>query len=74
MPLIQGELQSVIPFDMWQTLCKYNDGFIAVHSIMVLYKTITNEFYIKQLNAEEKNILKWAALFHDISKRSTPAF
>ena len=31
-----------------------------------------HKIYIEQFNDEEKNIMKWAALFHDIKKRSLP--
>jgi len=41
---------------------------------MVLYRTLTHSLFTTQLNNEERNILKWAALFHDISKRGMPDF
>jgi hypothetical protein len=41
---------------------------------MVLYRTISHPLFTTQLNNMEQNILKWAALFHDISKRGMPDF
>ena len=41
---------------------------------MVLYRTLTHGLFNTQLNNEERNILKWVALFHDISKRGMPDF
>ena len=73
-PLIEDELQRVIPFNLWANLTKYNKKFTAVHSVMVLYRTITHPLFMTQLNNTERNILKWAALFHDISKRGMPDF
>jgi len=40
----------------------------------VLYKTIIDSIYLEQLSSDEKNILLWAALLHDISKRGPPEF
>lgn len=52
----------------------YNWGTIAVHTINVLFRTINNHTYLTQLNEFEQNIVKWAALFHDLCKRGDPAF
>ena len=43
-----------------------------MHTINVLKQTMDNVIYREQLNDDERNILQWAALFHDISKRSVP--
>ena len=41
------EMLQKIPLDYWETLGKYNKGFINIHTINVIYKTITDEFYLK---------------------------
>ena len=51
----------------------YNDGFINLHCIFVYYWTVKDPDF-EDLTKEEKNILEWAALFHDISKRGRPLF
>ena len=63
-----------IPMNYWEVLGSYNEGFINVHTINVIYKTITDDLYLKQLSKYEQNILKWAALLHDITKRGRPLF
>jgi hypothetical protein len=68
------EMLEKIPLNYWETLGKYNGGCITIHTINVMYKTITDKFYLKQLSKYEQNILKWAALLHDITKRGTPEF
>ena len=35
---------------------------------------MNNPLYKEQLDEEEKNIIKWAALLHDICKRGNPLF
>lgn len=41
------EMLQKIPLNYWETLGKYNEGFINIHTINVIYKTITDEFYLK---------------------------
>ena len=43
-----------------------------MHTFNVVVCLIKNALFKSFMNDEEKNILKWAALFHDIRKRSTP--
>jgi len=40
----------------------------------VLYNIINDTLYLNQLTEYEKNILKWAGLLHDISKRGKNLF
>lgn len=42
-----------------------------MHTMNVLYMSTRHSLW-PQYTAEEQNILKWAALFHDIKKRSVP--
>ena len=46
-----------------------NKGHVAEHSFKVVLKCITDDKYAP-LNAKDKNIILWASLLHDISKRS----
>ena len=55
----------------WQTLCEQSDGSVSVHSMNVLYLTTKDEYYL-QMSPNEKNVLKWASLFHDICKLGQP--
>lgn len=66
------ELKAKIPGQRWQKLCEHSNGKIAVHSIKVLFRTVRDPIFESEMNDEEKNILKWAALLHDISKRGQP--
>ena len=68
------EMVQKIPLNYWDVLGSYNEGCINIHTINVIYKTITDDLYLKQLNKYEQNILKWAALLHDITKRGRPLF
>jgi hypothetical protein len=40
----------------------------------VLYNIINDKLYLNQLTDYERNILKWAGLLHDISKRGKILF
>ena len=53
---------------------KVNKGEVAVHSILVLYLTMRDPIFEKEMNDEQRNILMWTALLHDISKRGQPEF
>jgi hypothetical protein len=57
----------------WATLKTINEGFVCVHSLNVLYLVMHDRLYL-QMNANEQNILQWAALFHDICKLGPPRF
>ena len=60
--------------DYWKELMRYSDGFFTVHTILVYYWVILDSDYKNNWNDEERNLLQWIALFHDISKRGPPAF
>jgi len=46
---------------------------VCVHSLNVLYLVIQDkDFFALSPNAQ--NLMKWAALFHDISKLGPPVF
>ena len=59
--------------DHWKTLGSYNWGCITLHTLNVVYRTVRDPLYPK-LSKSEQNILKWAALLHDIVKRGDPLF
>ena len=64
----------MIPKNYWEQLCQYNSGIISLHTINVLMLCTRDPFYKTQLTAYERNIIKWAGLLHDISKRGWPLF
>lgn len=45
LPLVEPELNSKLPLNMWQTLTSYQEGKIAMHSINVLYRSLENPMY-----------------------------
>ena len=55
-------------------MISFNEKFIGVHTTNVVYRTFYDETFLKEFNDYEKNISKWAALIHDICKRSVPLF
>lgn len=71
--LFKEELQTKIPNNLWNELGYYIDGLVCLHSINVLVCTVMHPNF-ETISAEEQNILKWAALFHDIKKRGPPEF
>jgi HD-GYP domain-containing protein (c-di-GMP phosphodiesterase class II) len=68
----EDELNEAMP-DHWKTLGSYNWGCITLHTLNVVYRTVRDPLYSK-LSKSEQNILKWAALLHDIVKRGDPLF
>ena len=74
MPFVNQELEKNLPFNSWRTLCGFENGNVAVHTLNVVYRHITNSIYVEQCDDEDQNILKWAALLHDICKRGPPLF
>ncbi len=50
-----------------------NDGFVAIHTLLVLWRAKEHlpHFY-NSLSTEEQNIVLWACLLHDIKKLGTP--
>lgn len=66
------EIKDAMP-GYWETLGSYNWGCITLHSLNVILRTIKDPLFV-QLDKYEQNILKWAALLHDIVKRGDPLF
>ena len=62
-------MQSKIPSNYWEKLVSYEG--VRNHTIDVIICAMRGEAF-DGLTKDEKNILKWAALFHDISKRGIP--
>jgi hypothetical protein len=69
-PLFLKDLLKVIP--EWGRLMKVNGGEVAVHSLLVLYLTMADPVFQTEMNDEQRNVLMWTALLHDISKRGLP--
>ena len=55
----------------WETLKAQDEGWVARHTVIVLAMVVTDPIY-EQVSAEEKNILKWAAMLHDLAKVQAP--
>lgn len=70
MPLFFEELKK-IHFD---ELGKYNWGTTCLHTINVVHCCVNHQIFKEHLCLFEKNIVKWAALLHDIIKRGDPLF
>ena len=70
-PVVQDELLFLIP--EWQRLLDVKDAQVAMHSLIVAY-LVVQDARMESLSPEHQNILKWAALLHDISKRGKPEF
>ena len=71
--LFREELVTKIPYSLWDKLGQYQNGAIRLHTINVLVCLVQSKAF-KKLKRAEQNILKWAALFHDITKRGAPDF
>ena len=67
---IDSEVSKVIG-QPWQQLKNQNSQFVAMHTLAVLAMTVNDPLFAA-LPLEQKNILKWAALLHDIAKLSRP--
>jgi len=55
----------------WTNFKSQSKGMFAIHTILVLWKAINDPMY-ESMTLDEQNVLKWACLLHDISKRGTP--
>lgn len=73
-PRVEEELNDGLPLRSWQTLTGYHDGLIALHTINVVFRVICHPVFANQFSKDEQNIVKWAALLHDIAKRNEPDF
>ena len=63
------ELIELIP--EWKRLESYCDGFISIHTYLVTYLTWTDP-RVNKMHGYERNILRWASLLHDVTKRGHP--
>jgi len=59
--------------EYWEELGQYNMGIITDHVCKVVKCTFKDPNFTK-LTEEEQNIMKWAALLHDIYKKGYPLF
>lgn len=57
--------------DYWTNFKAQSNGMFAIHTILVLWKAVHDPMY-ESMTLDEQNVLKWACLLHDISKRGTP--
>jgi len=55
----------------WADCIMEADGFVAAHSLLVLYRSMKLEEF-SQLSNHEQNIVKWACLLHDVHKVQWP--
>lgn len=65
------EISSVIG-QVWLDLQQINKGFVAVHTLLVLWRALKHTPQFNKLSAEEQNMVKWACLLHDVRKLSVP--
>ena len=59
--------------EFWNTLKQQNECYVARHTFVVLLLTLLEFEETSSFPAPQKNVLKWAALLHDICKLSLPA-
>ena len=71
MERVDQEINRVLG-EPWTELCRQNEGYVAKHTIVVLALVLADPL-MPTFTAEERNMLKWASLLHDIAKLSTPA-
>ena len=68
--IVDQEVHSVLGI-YWEDLKQQNSGFVAVHSLLVLWQAMKDPLY-KELSKSDQNIIKWATLLHDLRKLSKP--
>ena len=69
---VNEEMDRVLMGGRWKWLLQQSKGSVTYHTVNVVYQTVCHPIYLHHCTAEERNILKWAALLHDISKRQSP--
>ena len=67
---VDQELQQVIG-EIWNDLKKQNDQWVAVHTLICLWRATLDPLFT-EMNWQDKNIIKWSVLLHDIRKLSKP--
>ena len=70
--IIKKIIKESIP-EMWTFLEKINKGTVCKHVIRMLFCCFCNEDFNK-MNDEDKNIIIWSVILHDIKKRGVPIF
>ncbi len=68
-PQFYPEIEKVIP--RWADLKAQSRGTVAFHVLRMMYCLMIDPEF-PSYSPEEKNILKWAVILHDIAKRGTP--
>ena len=58
----------------WEALKDRLNGKVRIHTLAVIYCLNHYSRRFQKLSERQKNILLWAALFHDITKRGPPIF
>lgn len=69
---IKKIIKTSIP-EMWSFLEKINKGHVCKHVIRMIFCCYCNEDFNK-MNDEDKNIIIWSVILHDIKKRGAPIF
>ena len=69
--LVDAEITGLIG-QPWTQLKQQNNTFVARHTLLVVAMVVRDPLFA-EMTPEKQNILKWAALMHDISKLSIPA-
>lgn len=70
--LVDAEIESKLG-EPWRDLKKINDSFVAIHTILVLWRVMIDPMF-QTYSQLEQNILKWGALLHDIRKLGPPVY
>ena len=68
--IVDDEIEAVFT-DYWRALKKQNGGMFAAHAVLVVWQATLEPSYIV-LTAEQKNIVKWICLMHNIGKIGKP--
>ena len=67
-------LENKIIGDYWFQLGKFNQKIIVCHTANVVRCMFKDMSFRTEITEFEQNVLKWAALFHDIDKKGRPLF
>lgn len=70
MEQIEEEMKAVFG-DLWTEFKGQSGGRFAFHTVMVLWKILSNNEF-QQLDWDKQNVLKWAAICHSIKKLGQP--
>lgn len=70
--MVDGEIEAKLG-QPWKDLKTINDSFVAIHTILVLWRLVIDPLFPTYTKVEQ-NILKWGALLHDIRKLGYPVY